>query len=83
MSTDAPATGNSTTPIATPVAIPDDPVLLKPINHELLALVSKLQQQNESLQHQLEQLRRRLYGHSNASSRGKASNLLAPPCATG
>lgn len=53
----------ATTPTATtPVELPDDPGLLKQINRELLELVSKLQRQNDSLQHQLEQFRRRLYG---------------------
>jgi transposase len=55
MSTDAP------TPVSSP-ALPDDPVLLKQINHELLALNAKLQHQNDSLQQQLDQLRRRLFG---------------------
>jgi transposase len=55
MSTDA--------PIVDARALPDDPVLLKQINGELLDLVAKLQQKNDSLQQQLEQLRRRLAGH--------------------
>jgi transposase len=44
-------------------ALPDDPTLLKQINRELLDLVAKLQHKNDSLQQQLEQLRRRLSGH--------------------
>src|SRR6516162_8141461 len=44
-------------------ALPDDPALLKQINRELLDLVATLQQKNDSLQQQLEQLRRRLAGH--------------------
>jgi transposase len=43
--------------------LPDDPVLLQQINRELLDLVAKLQAQNDSLQQQLEQLRRRRAGH--------------------
>lgn len=70
MSTDAPATGVSTTAVATtpattaatPVTLPDDPALLKQITRELLAVNDKLQRQVDSLQHQLEQFRRRLYG---------------------
>lgn len=44
-------------------ALPDDPVLLKQINRELLDLNAKQQQQIDRLQQQLEQLRRRLAGH--------------------
>ena len=54
MSTDVPARSPT---------LPDDPALLKQINRELLDLVATLQQKNESLQQQLEQLRRRLAGH--------------------
>jgi transposase len=54
MSMDAPACSST---------LPDDPVLLKQINRELLDLVGQLQQKNENLQQQLEQLRRRLAGH--------------------
>ena len=43
--------------------LPDDPVLLKQINRELLEINAKLQRKNESLQQQLDQLRRRLFGH--------------------
>jgi transposase len=57
MSGDAPDTASESP------ALPDDPILLKQINRELLALVAKLQQKNDSLQQQLEQLRRRLAGH--------------------
>jgi transposase len=44
-------------------ALPDDPTLLKQIIGELVAVNTKLQQKNDSLQQQLEQLRRRLAGH--------------------
>jgi transposase len=54
MSTDAPTR---------PPDLPDDPALLKQINRELLDLVAKLQQDKDRLQHQLDQLRRRLFGH--------------------
>ena len=55
MSTDAPTT-------CVP-DLPDDPVLLKQINRELLAINAKQQTKIDSLQQQLEQLRRRLAGH--------------------
>jgi transposase len=44
-------------------ALPDDPTLLKQIIGELVAVNVHLQHKNESLQQQLEQLRRRLAGH--------------------
>jgi transposase len=53
----------STDPPTGSPALPDDPVLLKQINGELLDLVAALQQKNDSLRQQLEQLRRRLAGH--------------------
>jgi transposase len=55
MSTDARATCSPD--------LPDDPVLLQQIIDELLAVNAKLQQKNDTLQQQLEQLRRRLAGH--------------------
>lgn len=54
MSTDA--------PIRSP-DLPDDPALLKQINRELLDLVAKQQIKIDGLQQQLDQLRRRLFGH--------------------
>ena len=54
MSTDAPARSPD---------LPDDPDLLKQINRELLDLVAKQQAKIAGLQHQLDQLRRRLLGH--------------------
>jgi Transposase C of IS166 homeodomain len=44
-------------------ALPDDPVLLQQINRELLDLVAKQQAKIDGLQQQLDQLRRRLFGH--------------------
>jgi cell division septum initiation protein DivIVA len=61
-------------------ALPDDPTLLKQINRELLDLVAKLQQKNESLQQQLEQLRRRLAGHK-SEKLNPAQALLFPELA--
>jgi transposase len=43
--------------------LPDDPVLLKQINRELLDLVAQLQAKHDRLREQLDQLRRRLAGH--------------------
>jgi transposase len=43
--------------------LPDDPALLKQINRNLLDLVAKLQHDKDKLQQQLDQLRRRLFGH--------------------
>jgi transposase len=54
MSTDAPARSPD---------LPDDPDLLKQINRELLDLVAKQQTKIDGLQQQLDQLRRRLFGH--------------------
>jgi transposase len=43
--------------------LPDDPDLLKQIIGELVAVNAELQQDRDKLQQQLEQLRRRLFGH--------------------
>lgn len=43
--------------------LPDDPDLLKQINRELLTINAKQQAKIDSLQAQLDQLRRRLFGH--------------------
>src|SRR5260370_38826855 len=53
----------STDAATRPTDLPDDPALLKQINRELLDLVAKLQRDKDRLQHQLDQLRRRLFGH--------------------
>jgi transposase len=53
----------STDATTTAPELPDDPVLLKQINRELLNLVAQQQTKIDSLQQQLEQLRRRLLGH--------------------
>ena len=50
-------------PTSCTTALPGDPVLLQQIIHELLAVNAKLQQDKDKLQQQLEQLRRRLFGH--------------------
>jgi len=62
MSTDATPNRLSAPPIGA-THLPDDPVLLQQIIGELLAVNAQLQHKNDSLQQQLEQLRRRLLGH--------------------
>jgi|SRR5271165_2779359 transposase len=70
------------THVPTPAAeLPDDPVLLKQINRELLDLNAKLQAKNNSLQQQLEQLRRRLAGHK-SEKLNPNQPLLFPELAT-
>ncbi|HEX9525556.1 MAG TPA: IS66 family transposase [Reyranella sp.] len=53
----------STDAATRPTDLPDDPALLKQINRELLDLVAKQQVKIDGLQQQLDQLRRRLFGH--------------------
>jgi transposase len=62
-------------------AQPDDPVLLKQINRELLDLVAKLQHTINSQQQQIEQLRRRLFGQK-SEKRDLDQPLLFPELAT-
>jgi transposase len=61
--------------------LPDDPDLLKQIIGELLAVNTGLQQKNDSLHAQLEQLRRRLFGHKSEKLDPNQS-LLFPELAT-
>lgn len=48
--------------IATDASLPDDPVLLKALIHELLAAHNQLQQRYGQLEHRLDLLLKRLYG---------------------
>src|SRR5438874_7560967 len=72
MSTDAPTRSPD---------LPDDPDLLKQINRELLDLVAEQQVKIDGLQQQLDQLRRRLFGHKSEKLNPDQPLLFPEPAA--